>query len=134
LHRKGRSGITPEKEIETSQPFAILPALKFGAFFAVILLLMGIAEALFGDVGIYITSLLSGLADVDTVTLTMSNLSAAGDVSPGTAITAIVLAVMSNTVVKASIAYAIGSRRFGRMILLAFGLVLLVGLLVLCLG
>ena len=134
LHRKGGSGITPEKEIETSQPFAILPALKFGAFFAVILLLMGIAEALFGDVGIYITSLLSGLADVDTVTLTMSNLSAAGDVSSGTAITAIVLAVMSNTVVKAGIAYAIGSKKFGRMMMLAFGLVLLVGLLVLCLG
>jgi uncharacterized membrane protein (DUF4010 family) len=133
LHRKKDQQKTPQEKVETSQPFALLPAIKFGLFFALILLLSKTTQLLFGQTGIYITSVLSGLADVDAITLTMSNLSAAGSISTITATTAIILAVASNTLVKAGIAYYFGTRKFGTKILIAFATILAIGLAILLL-
>lgn len=116
------------KEIKFKQPFAIVPALKFGLLFALILFISKLAQIMFGSTGIYITSVLSGLADVDAITLTMSALSKSGSISNGVASTAIILAAASNTLVKAGMAYYLGSRKFGSRIVLAFVLILLVGL------
>lgn len=115
------------KEVKFEQPFAIVPALKFGMLFALILFVSKIAQVMFGSTGIYITSVLSGLTDVDAITLTMSALSKSGSISNFVASTAIILAAASNTFVKAGMAYYLGSRKFGNRILLAFILILLVG-------
>ena len=131
LHRKKDQQKTPQEKDTTSQPFALLPAIQFGIFFALILLVSKIAQLLFGSTGIYATSILSGLADVDAITLTMSNLSAAGSISTLTATTAIILAVASNTLVKAGIAYWFGTKNFGTKILITFTIILLIGLLIL---
>lgn len=122
------------KEVELKQPFALLPALKFGAFFAFILFLSRLMQIFFGKTGIYITSLISGLADVDAITLTMSSLSNAGTITQLTATTAIVLAVASNTIVKVGLAYFFGKKKFANAILISFTLILLVGLGLLFLG
>ncbi len=119
------------KEVELTQPFAIGPALKFGGLFAIILVVSRAAQVLFGKVGIYVTSFLSGLADVDAITLTMSSLSRDGGVSSIVATTAIILAVASNTLVKVGIAYFLGNKKFGKYILWAFLGILAVGGLVL---
>lgn len=131
FHRKRDKKKKVEEKVETSQPFALLPALKFGAFFAIILLLSKLTQLLFGKAGIYATAILSGLADVDAITLTMSNLSATGTVSVTTAITAIILAVASNTLVKAGIAYWLGTKNFGTKVTLTFALILAIGLAIL---
>lgn len=116
------------KEIKFKQPFAIGPALKFGLFFALILFVSRVAQIMFGSTGIYITSILSGLADVDAITLTMSALSKSGSISNFVASTAIILAAVSNTLVKVGMAYYFGSKKFGNRILIAFALILLVGI------
>jgi len=116
------------KEVKFEQPFAIGPALKFGFLFALILFVSKVAQIMFGSTGIYVTSVLSGLADVDAITLTMSALSKSGSISNFVASVAIILAAASNTLVKAGIAYYLGSRKFGHRILLAFVLILLVGM------
>lgn len=131
FHRKRDKEKKPKKKVETKQPFAFLPALKFGLFFALILLLSRLAQLLFGRTGIYITSLVSGLADVDAITLTMSNLSATGTISLTTATTAIILAVASNTLVKAGLAYWLGTKNFGIKVILTFLLILAIGLAIL---
>jgi uncharacterized membrane protein (DUF4010 family) len=115
-------------KVELEQPFALLPALKFGGFFALILFLSKFMQILFGKTGIYLTSFFSGLADVDAITLTMSNLSKMGSVKPLTATTAIIIAVMSNTLVKAGIAYFAGSKKFGRAVLLSLLFIIIFGL------
>lgn len=119
------------KEVEIKQPFALGPALKFGGLFAGILVVSRIANLLFGKVGVYATSILSGLADVDAITLTMSSLSKAGGISDIVATAAIILAVASNTLVKAGIAYFMGNKKFGKYVLFTFLGVLLIGALVL---
>ncbi len=119
------------KKIEFKQPFALKPAIKFGLFFAFILLISKIAQLLFGSIGIYATSILSGLADVDAITLSMASLSKNGVISNFVATTAIILAAASNTLVKAGLAYFLGGKKFGRMIVWSFLFILAVGLLVL---
>ena len=46
-------------------PFSLMSGVKFGVFFTVILFLAKLADHYFGDAGIYLTSLISGLFDVD---------------------------------------------------------------------
>ncbi|NCN86634.1 MgtC/SapB family protein [archaeon] len=119
------------EKIEFKQPFALPPALKFGLFFALILFVSKIMQILFGSTGLYITSILSGLADVDAITLSMASLSKSGEISNFVATTSIILAAASNTMVKAGMAYFLGAKKFGKIILGISLLILAVGLLVL---
>jgi len=118
-------------EIEFEQPFSLVPALKFGLLFLLFLFLSKIALLFFGSTGIYVTSILSGLADVNAITLSMANLSHSGGVTNSVATTAIMLAAISNTLVKAGMAYYLGNKKFGKTILLVFSIILIIGLLTL---
>lgn len=109
LVRKSRS---PGRDVNVKDPFRIIPALKFGAFFAFVLVISKVANIYFGDAGIYAAGVVSGLADVDAITLTMASLAGAS-LSISVAVTAIILAAITNTLVKLTIAYALGTREFG---------------------
>jgi uncharacterized membrane protein (DUF4010 family) len=118
-----------KKHFEFNSPFALGPALKFGLFFGFVLYIAKLFQILFGDTGIYIASLLSGLADVDAITITMASLANTGDVTSVVAVSAITIAVCSNTVVKGGIAYLFGAKEFGMIIMKVFGAMLAVALL-----
>ncbi len=98
--------------VKVSDPFRILPALKLGSLFALVLIISRLAGLYFGDTGIYAASILSGLVDVDAITLSMATL-ARSSLVPSVAATSITLAVIANTLVKLAIAYLLGSREFG---------------------
>lgn len=115
--------------LELNSPFTLGPALKFGAFFALVLLLSKAAQIYLGTKGIYLTSIFSGLADVDAITLSMAKLASNGVVTEKVASSAITLAAMSNTLVKGGIVYFLGSKELKKKITLAFGSILIVGLL-----
>lgn len=98
-------------EIELSNPFNLPTALKFGLLLGLILLLAAAAKEWFGDEGIYVLSLVSGLIDVDAITLSLSRL-AINDLDEDVAITGIVLASAMNTIVKGLLfAFFIGLRK-----------------------
>jgi uncharacterized membrane protein (DUF4010 family) len=99
-------------EVKVSDPFRILPALKLGSLFALVLIISRLAGLYFGDTGIYAASILSGLVDVDAITLSMATL-ARSTLTPSMAATSITLAVIANTLVKLGMAYLLGSREFG---------------------
>ncbi len=120
----------PEHDIEFETPFALAPALKFGLFFALVLVVAKIANLLFGNAGVYVASLLSGLADVDAITLSMASLAAAGDLTLKTAGIAITIAAASNTIVKGFIAYLFGAKEFAKKIILVFSIIPILGLIV----
>jgi uncharacterized membrane protein (DUF4010 family) len=131
FYRRGNKSQKKAKEIEIEQPFALKPALKFGLFFLLVLFVSKITQLAFGQVGIYATSVLSGLADVDAITLSMASLSKSGSVTDFVATTSIILATASNTLVKAGMALMLGNKKFGKIILGIFLAILLVGLSVL---
>ena len=89
-------------ELEFSNPFDLATAIKFSLLYAVVLLVARTAQLYFGDAGVIISSILSGLADVDAVTLTLAELSKTEALDLEIAALSIVLAAMSNTAIKGS--------------------------------
>jgi uncharacterized membrane protein (DUF4010 family) len=115
-------------EVKVTNPFELGPAIKFGLLYAVILLASNAARlSPLGDPGLYLSSILSGLADVDAITLSVAELSKAGGLELITGARAIVLAAMSNTVVKGGIVLMGGSRTLRLALLPGFVLMLVAG-------
>ncbi len=118
-----------ETDVSLEDPFKLSPALKFGAFFALILLISKFSSIYFGEAGTYAASVVAGLADVDAITLSMATL-AKTTVSQDVAVASITLATMTNTLVKLSITFLLGTREFGTRVALIFVPMIIVGLLV----
>jgi len=117
-----------DAKIKLSNPFSLKPALIFGLLFIGILFLTKFADIYFGNAGLYVTSLISGLADVDAITISMALL-AKDTISYDIAVNAITLAAISNTLVKFIIALFFGTRQFGKIIGIIFAVIIAVGLL-----
>ena len=91
-------------------PFSLKPAIKFSLFFVAILFLIKFAELYLGNKGIYITSIISSLADVDAITISLSKLSADQIITQSTAVRAITYAVIGNTLIKIVYIHFFGSK------------------------
>jgi uncharacterized membrane protein (DUF4010 family) len=115
-------------EVDFSNPFELGPAVKFGLIYAVILLVSKAAQMYLSTTGVYLASVIAGLTDVDAITLSMAELSNTGGLDLPTAARAIVLAAMSNTVVKGGIVLSSGSSALRRALLPGFLLMLATGI------
>ena len=105
-------------DVELANPFELGPAIKFGILYAVILVVAKAAQFYFQDAGLYAAAAVAGLADVDAITLSMAELAGAdGGIGIPTATRAVVLAAISNTVVKGGIALSIGAVTLRRALL-----------------
>ncbi len=109
------TGPDSSKEVETSlrNPFEFFPALVFGLFLGLILLLAEVLRHRFGDSGIYLLSGFSGLADVDAITLSLAHLSTK-DLSMKVAVQGITIAAASNTLVKCLLSQFFVRGKLGR--------------------
>ena len=118
-----------EEELNLSNPFELGPAIKFGLLYALILLLTKAAEVYIGEKGLYLTSFLAGLADVDAITLSLADLTKTGQgVALSTGKIAIILAAISNTAAKGVLVFSLGSRSLRRYIWPAMIIMLTIGL------
>ncbi|WP_199693914.1 MgtC/SapB family protein [Halococcus sp. IIIV-5B] len=113
-------------EINLESPFSLRNALSFGAIFAVVLVVGGLAEAQFGAAGLYITAALSGLVSSAGATTSTVALYRTGDVPPETAILAILVATLSSIFIKITLTSTSPNRRFA--IQVALWSVVLMGL------
>jgi len=122
-------GVQPVEEHDEPQtvknPFRLGPAITFGVLYAVILVLSNGAQTYFGDAGVYLSSVVAGLADVDAITLSMARLHESGDVGAVPATRAIVIAAAANTVLKGGIVALTGTAGLRRAVVP--GLLLIVG-------
>jgi uncharacterized membrane protein (DUF4010 family) len=120
---------TVEQDLDTDieNPFRLRPALLFGLLFGAVLLVSEYANEWLGASGIYATAFVSGLADVDSITLTLSKLAAEGAVTGEVATVGIVIAAIANTLVKAGLAWLLGGRALGRLVTAILGVVAGVG-------
>lgn len=87
-------------DFKLTNPLQLPTALKFGVALGAILLFSTALKEWIGDQGIYLLALLSGLMDVDAITLSLSKM-AQNDLTPRSAVLGILIAVISNTLVKA---------------------------------
>lgn len=111
-------------EEKVQSPFRISPALKFAGFILMIKFIAAIwiiYKDVWGESLFYYTLwIVSGLADVDAITQTMASDASLGSLGIVVAGTTILIAVMSNNIVKWSLAYRFGERQFGRKVLFSF--------------
>lgn len=110
LYMRREPGTTAETDTaEFSNPFKLGPAVQFGLLYGVILIASKAASMYLGDSGVYLSALVSGVADVDAITLSMANLSkGSGSIADPVAGNAIAIAAATNTLVKGGIVWAIG--------------------------
>ena len=108
-------------EMRVTNPFELWPAITFGVIFTLILFIAKAAQIYLGESGIYLTSFLSGLADVDAITLSLTQLSdGKNGIQPATAAKAIVFATAANTFLKGVLVLGIGSAPLRKIVLPGF--------------
>lgn len=115
------------KGFELQNPFDLPQVLRFGGLLAVIMFATVVVRREFGQPGLLGLSALSGLADVDALTLSVAKL---GEVSP-LAIHAILITVAVNSIAKAIYAWIAGGSKLGLMLLAATGAAIAVCALIL---
>ncbi len=107
-------------ELNINNPLRLTTALAFGLLFAVMLVIVRVA-AVFGDTGVYIASGLSGLTGLDAIALSTANLARDGSIALSVAVGSIVLAAITNTLIKIVIASITGTPALSRLLLYTLG-------------
>jgi uncharacterized membrane protein (DUF4010 family) len=106
--RKPDGGTPPVPEVKN--PVELRTALSFAAIYAVVLLLSAWLSDVAGDVGLYAVALVSGLTDVDAVSLSSLRLHRDDGIGAGTVVVVMMLAVCANTVFKLGLVLFTGSK------------------------
>lgn len=114
---------------EPKNPAQFKSALVFGLLYGIILLAVAFAKKELGNSALYIVSILSGLTDVDAITLSLSNLMKDDRLEAAMGWKLILLAALSNLVFKGVMAAVLGTRKLAKLIGISFGMSVAAGLL-----
>ncbi len=113
------------------RPFDLGAALGFGAFLGGVSVLTEAGKQWLGAGGLYGVALLSGLVDVDAITISVAHMSRGASVDGEVASVAVGLAVLSNMVLKAGMAWVTAGPALGRSLAVAYAWAMAAGALVL---
>lgn len=115
-------------KIVLGDPLNIKNAVFFGIFYMGILLLVSYANHAYGTKGIYLSSAISALTDIDAIAISVSKL---GGTTMNLLIAqnTILLATLSNTVVKIGITVFTGSRQLKKYVLIGYGFIFIAGII-----
>lgn len=102
-----KNGGTNKFEYKPKNPFELGSAIRFGLLLAVIMLSAMAIRFWFGDAGLYVLSAISGIIDVDAITLSIAKMTTQ-DLPLEVGGKAIILAVLINTLVKMGLVITLG--------------------------
>lgn len=114
--------------VKLKNPLDLPMVFRFGALLTVVTVLGKIAASHAGAAGVYALAFVSGIVDVDAITLSMSQISKE-TLDMGVAASAILIVVTVNTVAKAGLAWIGGGAAFGLRTFLASTVAIAAGLL-----
>ena len=112
-----------------SNPFQLRMAIRFAALLLGVLLVAEWIETQWGDPGLYGLAVLSGLSDVDAITLSLARMGQEGLAIP-TVLLGILLAATANNLVKMGLALGLGGRALGIRVAGVLGAAMITGLLI----
>ena len=124
--RRGAS-VASGADMETVAPFDLGTALGFGAFLAVMAVLIPAVQQWLGTPGVYALAALSGVADVDATVISVSRLHSDTGLSATTTVLALALTALTNMVTKAAIAWTTGGAALGWLVLRGYAITIVVG-------
>lgn len=110
LTRRGGTGEPPAQRPEPGNPFDLLAVFKMALLLVAVAFAARVASEIWGTGGLYAAAALSGLADVDAVTVTVAGMLPTLDAS--VAARALGLAVIANMLAKTAYAGLFGTGRF----------------------
>ncbi len=108
-------------QVDYENPGQLKAALVFGALYALVLLIVAAVSDAFGEGALYLVALVSGLTDVDAITLSTARLHGTGAASTETSWRVIMVALASNLAFKTGVVATLGGvpllRRCGALFL-----------------
>jgi uncharacterized membrane protein (DUF4010 family) len=119
------NGETPS--LNPGNPLDIRNAVVFTLIYTGITFGMYYARQWSGQVGVYLSGAISGIADIDAITISSAKWASADTEQTGFAASVIILAILSNTVFKAVLSYIRGSEALGKSVVTGFGIILITG-------
>lgn len=125
--RKPAQGAQGDAAIQSMAPFELGTALGFGAFLAVMAVLVPWVQQWIGTGGIYALAAVSGTADVDAIVISLANMHGTGGLSTQATVVALVIGTLANMVTKVGIAWTTGGVEMGRPLLKGYAISLLAG-------
>lgn len=132
VERRTAGGGAAAPDVPLSNPFKLTAAVKFAAFFALVLLVVKVAQGRLPGAGVYVVAALAGLSDVDAITLSMAEYAKVA--SPRVAANAIGIAALANTLAKCLLVAILGGESLRRPIVLATGALFAAGAAAMLLG
>jgi uncharacterized membrane protein (DUF4010 family) len=106
-----RSPTAGATDVPLQNPLQLTAALQMAVLFQLVLMVVHVARAWWGESGVISSATILGLTDVDALTVSMAR-SVAHTVSPAVAATAITVGVVANTGMKLALSMFLGSPRF----------------------
>ena len=122
-------GEIEDSQTEEESPGGLKAAIIFGLLYALVLFGVAAAKDHFGETGLYLVAVLSGLTDMDAITLSTSQMVKSERVMVETGWRLILVGALSNMVFKGAAVALLGNRSLLKWILLLFGLSLVGGAL-----
>jgi uncharacterized membrane protein (DUF4010 family) len=101
-------------------PLQLSEAIKFALLFGMIYGVITVVKSHFGTLGVYAVAALSGLGDVDAITLSLSELASEHHLPLTAAAYGIIIASVSNSLVKLGITFYLAGRELGLKMALFF--------------
>ena len=123
---KGKGGEEGVME-DPDPPSELRTAILFGLLYSVVLVGVAFARSNLGTGGLYAVAALSGLTDVDAITLSTAQLMRSGEITPGTGWRLILLGSLANLVFKGGAVMLLAPIGLGKRVGWSFGIALLAG-------
>ncbi len=114
-------------------PTELKSAILFAALFALVTLGVAAAKEHFGQRGLYVVAILSGLTDMDAITLSTTQIVQSGQTDVHTGWRLILAAALANLVFKAATTAVLGDRKLFLRVSALFGVAFAAGILILIL-
>jgi uncharacterized membrane protein (DUF4010 family) len=125
-----RFGASDSDEMpEQHNPAELKSAFVFAGVYAVVVLATAAMRDFFGDQAVYAVAIVSGVVDVDAITLSTARLGAAGGLEAAIVWKTVMLASLANVVFKAAVVLALGSAALFVRVLPVVGAALATGAL-----
>lgn len=117
-----KKGTTTTPSTEHGNPSELRSAIVFALMYALVLIGVAAGKKYFGNSGLLVVSLISGLTDMDAIALSLSQMVSDNKLSGETAWRLIMGASMANLIFKAGIAGFLGGKKLFGKVALTFGI------------
>jgi uncharacterized membrane protein (DUF4010 family) len=112
---------------EQKNPAQLKTAIFFGVLYSVVKLAVAFGKERLGQSGLYLVGMLSGLTDMDAITLSLSEMARNNELAGGVAWRVIVVALLSNLLFKLGTIAVLGNRKLLAQTAVLFGIAMVGG-------